>query len=78
MKVLDSAERVEVLRVIGSTDRTGSDECKRAKSMKADLVSKTVPIDTIHTGGRGRAEPVVTCDDRNPRALIACLSPTAA
>lgn len=81
LKVLDGAERVEVLRLIGYADRLGSAghnmdlSRRRAESVKAYLVSKGVPAEAIQTEGRGSADPVVQCNDRNRSALIDCLKP---
>ncbi|MFC3814601.1 OmpA family protein [Lysobacter sp. GCM10012299] len=81
LKVLESAQRVETLRLIGFTDRMGSDDYnlrlsrQRAESVKAYLVSKGVPAEAIQTEGRGSADPVVECSNSKRRDLIACLKP---
>ncbi|QSX74701.1 OmpA family protein [Lysobacter arenosi] len=81
LKVLDAAERVETLRLIGYADRLGSAgynldlSRRRAESVKAYLVAKGVPGEAIDTEGRGSSDPVVQCNDRNRRALIDCLKP---
>lgn len=81
VKVLAEAEHVEVLRVIGYTDRLGSDAYnmrlsqERAESVKRYLVSRGVPAESISTVGRGKGDPVVQCDDARRNELIACLKP---
>jgi outer membrane protein OmpA-like peptidoglycan-associated protein len=81
LKVLEGAERVETLRLIGYADRLGSAgynldlSRRRAESVKAYLVAKGVPGEAIQTEGRGSTDPVVQCNDRNRSALIDCLMP---
>ncbi|MDQ8051126.1 OmpA family protein [Luteibacter sp.] len=81
LKVLEAAERVESLRLIGFADRLGKAgynqdlSWRRAEAVKAYLVAKGVPAEAIQTEGRGSAEPVVECDNRNRSDLIACLKP---
>lgn len=81
MEVLDKAERVEALRVIGFTDRLGSDaynhqlSLKRAEAVKQYLVSRGVPGEAILTSGRGAAEPVVNCPGAKSPSVVACLKP---
>ena len=81
LRVLNQATRVETLRLIGYTDRMGGDAYnldlsqRRAQAVKAYLVSNGVPAEAIQTEGRGSADPVVQCNDRQRMALIACLKP---
>ncbi|GGD59699.1 OmpA family protein [Pseudoxanthomonas indica] len=81
VKVLDEAEQVEMLRVIGYTDRLGSDDYnmrlsqERAEAVKNYLVSRGIPAEAITSGGRGESDPVVQCDDIQRNALIKCLKP---
>jgi outer membrane protein OmpA-like peptidoglycan-associated protein len=81
MEVLNRAERVEVLRVIGYTDRLGSDaynqqlSLRRAEAVKQYLVSRGVPGEAVQTVGRGPAEPVVQCPGAKTPATVACLKP---
>jgi len=81
MEVLDKAERVETLRVIGFTDRLGSDAYnqqlsqQRADAVKRYLVSRGVPGDAILTAGRGASDPVVTCPGTKSPSVVACLKP---
>lgn len=81
MEVLDKAERVEALRVIGFTDRLGGEaynqqlSLKRAEAVKQYLVSRGVPGEAILTSGRGSAEPVVNCPGAKSPSVVACLKP---
>ncbi|UNK47908.1 OmpA family protein [Lysobacter sp. S4-A87] len=81
LKVLEGAERVESLSLIGYADRLGSAAYnldlsrRRAEAVKAYLVAKGVPAEAIQTEGRGSNDPVVQCNDRSRSALIDCLKP---
>jgi OOP family OmpA-OmpF porin len=73
---------LEVVVATGYTDRIGSDRyndrlsMRRAQAVKAYLVSKGIPSNRIYTEGKGKRNPVVTsCNQRNHKALIACLAP---
>lgn len=76
------ALNLEVVVATGHTDRIGSVayndrlSMRRAQAVKAYLVSKGVPADRIYTEGKGKRQPVTTgCNQRNRKALIACLAP---
>ncbi len=75
------ASRVQSIRVTGYTDRIGSASYnqtlsqRRAEAVRMALVQGGVPAASISAEGRGAAEPVVQCDQRNRRELIACLAP---
>ncbi len=73
---------LEVAVATGYTDRIGSDKyndrlsLRRAQAVKAYLVSKGVPANKIYTEGKGKRNPVKTdCNQKNRKALIACLAP---
>jgi outer membrane protein OmpA-like peptidoglycan-associated protein len=72
---------VETLKVIGYTDRLGSDAYnlklsqQRAVAVRNYLVSQGVPAEAILTEGRGSTDPKVNCSMRDHEALIACLKP---
>jgi OOP family OmpA-OmpF porin len=73
---------VEVVVATGYTDKIGSDKyndrlsLRRAQAVKAYLVSKGVPANKIYTEGKGKRNPVKTdCNQKNRKALIACLAP---
>jgi OmpA-OmpF porin, OOP family len=75
------AENLEVVVATGYTDRIGSDayndrlSLRRAQAVKAYLVSKGIPANKIYTEGKGKRDPKVECNQRNRKALIACLAP---
>ena len=86
-KLDELAQRIEALNLevvvaTGHTDRIGTVayndrlSVRRAQAVKAYLVSKCVPADRIYTEGKGKRQPVTTgCNQRNRKALIACLAP---
>ena len=70
------------VRVIGYTDRLGSDSYnqglseRRAATIRNMLISLGVSPSNITSEGRGESEQITTCSDNQPRAdLIACLQP---
>ncbi|MFP6558392.1 outer membrane protein OmpA [Paraburkholderia sp. B3] len=86
-KLDDLASKIEALNLevvvaTGYTDRIGSNayndrlSLRRAQAVKAYLVSKGVPADRVYTEGKGKRNPVTTgCNQKNHKALIACLAP---
>lgn len=80
--LLAEQDRIVRIRVLGYTDRFGSDSYnqtlsqRRADTVAAYLVEKHVPSDLIRAEGRGKSDPVVQCPDGESRnTLIACLAP---
>lgn len=75
------AAQVQSIRVTGYTDRIGSASYnqalsqRRADAVRTALVQGGVPAGSISAEGRGAAEPIVQCEQRNRRELIACLAP---
>lgn len=75
------AAQVQSIRVTGYTDRIGSASYnqtlsqRRAEAVRSALVQGGVPAASISAEGRGAAEPIVQCEQRNRRELIACLAP---
>jgi OOP family OmpA-OmpF porin len=75
------ASQLQDILVVGYTDRIGSSKAnlrlskQRAESVQGYLVQGGVPASAIHSEGRGEANPIVQCTDKNRTALIACLSP---
>jgi OOP family OmpA-OmpF porin len=69
--------------VTGHTDRLGSQQYnqklseRRAAAVASYLASKGVAKDKIETLGMGKTQPVpgVVCEQKNRKALIACLQP---
>ncbi|OIR04539.1 outer membrane protein A precursor [mine drainage metagenome] len=72
---------IELVLVTGHTDRIGSAAYnqklseRRAKIVKAYLVSKGVAESRLEAVGKGESEPVVACDGVRGKALISCLQP---
>ncbi|SDV51101.1 outer membrane protein OmpA [Chitinasiproducens palmae] len=74
---------LEVVVATGHTDRIGSDRyndrlsLRRAQAVKAYLVSRGIEANRIYTEGKGKRQPVTgnKCQQRNRKALIACLAP---
>jgi OOP family OmpA-OmpF porin len=77
---------LRVIIINGYTDRIGSVQYnqklseRRADAVKAYLVRQGASGDKIQTTGYGKMYvgamvPVVECDQKNRRALIACLAP---
>lgn len=75
------ASQMQDILVVGYTDRIGSNQAnvqlskQRAESVRGYLVQGGVPASAIHSEGRGSANPVVQCSNKDRTALIACLSP---
>lgn len=71
----------EKIVITGYTDRLGSDAYnqklseRRAQAVKDYIVSQGVAADRLVAEGKGEADPVVQCDDKNKTELIKCLAP---
>jgi OOP family OmpA-OmpF porin len=67
--------------IVGYTDRLGSDEYnqklseRRALAVKEYMVNRGIAADRLVAEGKGEADPIVECTDKNKAALIKCLSP---
>lgn len=78
---VSSASEVQDIQVIGYTDRIGSDAYnldlsrRRAQTVSDFLSAGGVPATVIHTEGRGKDNPIVQCQQKSRKALIACLAP---
>lgn len=72
---------LEVEIAVGHTDRLGSTAYnqrlseRRAQAVKDYLVAQGIPANRIYSEGKGKAQPVKDCTDRNRSALITCLQP---
>jgi OmpA-OmpF porin, OOP family len=78
---ISSASEVQDIQVVGYTDRIGSDgynlelSRKRAQTVSDFLVAGGVAATVIHAEGRGKDNPLVQCQQKNLKPLIACLAP---
>lgn len=80
---IKEVQKLELVLVTGHTDRLGSQQYnqklseRRAAAVAAYLAGKGVPKDKIETLGMGKTQPVpgVVCEQKNRKALIACLQP---
>ncbi len=75
------AVNLEVVIVVGHTDRMGSDaynmklSSRRAEAVKAYLINRGIPANRVTTEGRGESQPVKQCTETKRGPLIACLQP---
>jgi OOP family OmpA-OmpF porin len=78
---LKGEPRIEAVRITGYTDRIGSDAYnmklsqRRAAAVKRYLVSRGVAPNRLVAAGKGKADPVVQCNDKKMADLIRCLEP---
>ena len=78
------AIKLEVILVVGHTDRIGSDAYnqklseRRAAAVKSYLVSKGIEANRVYTEGKGEKQPVTGDKCKGNKAtkeLMACLQP---
>ncbi len=77
------AIKLEVILVVGHTDRIGSAKFnqglseRRAAAVKSYLVSKGIEANRVYTEGKGLTQPVTgdKCKGPKTKALIECLQP---
>lgn len=78
---LTQGRPLEIVHVIGHSDRIGNDRAnlrlstRRAEAVREYLIDRGVPEDRITAVGRGSVEPVVECEGDRGQALIDCLAP---
>ena len=72
---------IDQVRITGYTDRIGTKEYnqklseRRARAVKDYLVAQGVAPRRLIAVGKGMADPVVQCNDKDRAALIQCLEP---
>lgn len=80
-KLLTENSGISNVVITGYADRLGNDKYnqklseRRAIAVKDYLVSKGVAADRLTAVGKGEANPVVECNEKNRAALIKCLEP---
>jgi len=78
---LNKNTQVDNVVVTGYTDRIGSEKYnqklseRRANAVKDYLVSKGIAATRLSAIGKGKADPIVVCNQKNRPALIECLEP---
>ncbi len=78
---LNSNRDINGIVITGYTDRLGSDKYnqalseRRANAVKDYLIGKGLAESRLSAQGKGEANPVVTCTEKNRAALIQCLEP---
>jgi OOP family OmpA-OmpF porin len=79
--VLNANAEITSVDITGYADRLGNDKYnqklseRRANTVKDYLVSKGVAATRLNAVGKGEANPVVECSEKNRAALIKCLEP---
>lgn len=80
LQQVQSASQIQNILIVGYTDRIGSDSYnmalsrRRAESVRDYLIQGGVPASALQVEGRGKANPLVQCDNTRRSALIACLA----
>ena len=80
-EVMKRNPAIDSVRITGYTDRIGTDAYnlklsqRRADAVRAYLVARGVEPRRLQAIGKGKADPVVECHDKDRAALIRCLEP---
>ncbi|MFC4932233.1 OmpA family protein [Massilia sp. GCM10023247] len=80
-KALQADPSITNVDITGYADRLGSEKYnlklseRRANAVRDYLVGKGVDASRLNAIGKGEANPVVTCTEKNRAALIKCLEP---
>jgi len=78
---IKSDSQVQHVTVVGHTDRIGGPAANdrlseaRAASVRQALIAEGLPAPAITAKGVGERQPIVTCEQTDRSALIACLAP---
>lgn len=78
---LRNKQTVEQLRIVGHTDRIGSDAAndalslRRAEAVRQVMIRNGIPAGDVRAEGRGKRDPLVQCEQSNRSELISCLAP---
>lgn len=78
---LQTSSEPKEVKIVGYTDRIGSEEYnqalseRRALAVKNYMVGKGVNSERLVTEGKGEKDPVVNCTEKNREKLIECLQP---
>lgn len=78
---VQEASRIQDIMITGYTDRIGNSRYnlalsqRRAASVRDYLASHGVSPAAMRVAGRGDADPIAQCNDKNRDRLIACLAP---
>ena len=78
---LNNNTQIDNVVISGYTDRIGSDKYnqklseRRASAVKDYLVSKGISANRLSAVGKGKANPIVVCEQKKRPALIECLEP---
>ncbi|HET7833870.1 MAG TPA: OmpA family protein [Gallionella sp.] len=77
-----AAGEIEQIKIVGHTDRLGTEaynrrlSLNRANTIRQYLISKGIPADRIKASGAGESMPLVECKQKKrDAALIRCLQP---
>lgn len=77
----DQGDTLRSVRIVGYTDRLGSDAYnrtlsqRRAEAVRGYLVAQGIPADRVTAEGLGEADPVKGCEEAPRGQLIGCLAP---